>query len=367
MNIGVSNARKTLSNVKVSVIIPVFNAEKYIRQCLDSLLSQTLKEIEIICVDDGSTDGSYQILEEYARKDSRVLYQSQQNLYAGIARNAGLSRAIGEYILFLDADDFFAPSMLKELYFKAKEYAAQMVIFGHYIYNDKNSKITKVPFSTKKTQLVSSKDLGINLFEACGATPWNKLLLREYVKSKYLSYQGIMNNNDEFFNRMIVVDADKILFYNKRFVYYRINNSNSLQGSLTRNVLCFGEALKAVYDELNMRNKLSGDIRVTYYKYAIRMISSNVSKVSEYSNMEKVFYYLKNDVIPYIFSDERIPEKTVPRLISQASSCGDFLFEYKKLQETHIVSKDTLEYKLGHWILSGPKYWIASVFEKIAR
>ena len=279
---GVSNEGNTLSNIKVSVIIPVYNAEKYIRQCLDSLLSQTLKEIEIICVDDGSLDGSYQILEEYTRKDARVLCQSQQNLFAGIARNAGLSRATGEYILFLDADDFFAPNMLKELYLKAKKYAAQMVIFGHYSYNDKTKKIKKVPFSTKKTQLVSCKDLGTNLFEACGATPWNKLLLREYVNSKHLSYQGIMNNNDEFFNRMIVVDADKILFYNKRFVYYRTNNVNSLQGSLTRNILCFGEALKAVYEELNKRNELSGDIRVTYYKYAIRMISSNVSKISEW-------------------------------------------------------------------------------------
>ena len=365
MSESISNTENIPLTVKVSVIIPVFNADKYIRKCLDSLLNQTLKEIEIICIDDGSTDASYKILEEYASKNARILYQSQQNLFAGIARNAGLSRAIGKYVIFLDADDFFAPTMLKELYEEAEKHTAQIVVFGHYKYNDKNGEIAKVPFSVKKTQLVSCKDLGINLFEACGATPWNKLLLREYIESKHLAYQGIMNNNDEFFNRMIVVDAERILFYNKRFVYYRTNNSNSLQGGLGRNVLCFGEALKAIYDELDSRNKLRGDIRITYFKYAIRMINSNISQVSDYSNLKKIYDFLKNDVIPHIFSNEQIPEKTVPILIDRSPTCEDFLFEYKKLQESHMVSKDTLDYKLGHWLLSGPKHWILSILKRI--
>ena len=92
---------------KVSVIIPVYNVEEYLRECLDSIVKQTLREIEIICVDDGSTDNSLEILKEYAKKDNRITVITQKNLHAGVARNAGLAVAKGEYLSFLDSDDFF--------------------------------------------------------------------------------------------------------------------------------------------------------------------------------------------------------------------------------------------------------------------
>ena len=90
---------------KVSVVLPVYNVGKYLRQCMDSIVGQTLEEIEIICVDDGSSDDSPQILQEYARKDPRVRVICQQNQGAGAARNHGLSVAQGEYLSFLDSDD----------------------------------------------------------------------------------------------------------------------------------------------------------------------------------------------------------------------------------------------------------------------
>ena len=101
---------------KVSVIIPIYNVETYLPQCLDSIINQTLKEIEIICVDDGSTDKSLDILKEYAKKDKRVAIITQKNLHAGVARNAGLSQAKGEYISFLDSDDFCEPEMFEKMY-----------------------------------------------------------------------------------------------------------------------------------------------------------------------------------------------------------------------------------------------------------
>ena len=90
---------------KISVIIPIYNSEKYLEECLDSILNQTLKDIEIICVDDGSTDNSLTILENYAQRDKRIQIFSQQNLHAGIARNHGLEKASGEYVHFMDSDD----------------------------------------------------------------------------------------------------------------------------------------------------------------------------------------------------------------------------------------------------------------------
>ena len=115
--------------VKVSVIIPVYNVEKYLRECIDSILNQTLHELELICVDDGSTDGSLEILQAYEKKDNRVTVLTQHNQGAGAARNKGLQIAKGEYLSFLDADDFLHRVCLK----KRIENVNQLVLMFVYI------------------------------------------------------------------------------------------------------------------------------------------------------------------------------------------------------------------------------------------
>lgn len=104
---------------KVSVVIPVYNVADYLSECLNSILNQTLEDIEVICVDDGSTDGSLDILRHYEEHDMRLQVLTQKHMTAGAARNTGLDRARGEYVIFLDADDFFAPDMLEKTYARA--------------------------------------------------------------------------------------------------------------------------------------------------------------------------------------------------------------------------------------------------------
>ena len=106
---------------KVSVIVPTYNVEPYLRECMDSIIGQTLKELEIICVNDGSTDGSLAILKEYAEKDSRVVLIDKQNAGYGCAMNDGLDRATGEYIGIVEPDDFVDSHMYEDLYRIAKE------------------------------------------------------------------------------------------------------------------------------------------------------------------------------------------------------------------------------------------------------
>lgn len=114
--------------VKVSVIIPVYNAEKYLEKCLDSVINQTLKEIEIICIDDCSTDNSYSILKEYIKKDNRiVVFKNKTNHGAGYTRNVGLNFSKGEYIGFVDSDDYIDEKYYEELYNTAKKYDPDMV------------------------------------------------------------------------------------------------------------------------------------------------------------------------------------------------------------------------------------------------
>ncbi|MDO4583384.1 MAG: glycosyltransferase family 2 protein [Planctomycetia bacterium] len=114
---------------KVSIIIPVYNVEKYLRRCLDSVVGQTMREIEIICVNDGSTDGSLAILEEYAQKEPRILLIDTPNAGVNHARNIGLERMTGEYFLLLDSDDWVEKSLCEKAYAKARQTEADMTFF----------------------------------------------------------------------------------------------------------------------------------------------------------------------------------------------------------------------------------------------
>lgn len=119
-------------NIKVSVVIPVYNTEKYVGECLDSLLAQTMPEWEAICVDDGSTDGSLSVEREYAAKDSRVkVIELEQNAGQALARNVGLAAAQGDYVYFLDSDDMVAPEGLEELSRIAEENQLDGLLFNH--------------------------------------------------------------------------------------------------------------------------------------------------------------------------------------------------------------------------------------------
>lgn len=137
-----------MANVKVSVIIPVYNVEKYLAQCLDSVINQTLKDIEIICVDDGSPDNSGKILDEYAARDARIRVIHQKNAGQGVARNVAMQIAKGEYIQFLDSDDWLAPNACEILYTKAKKHNLDMLNFAGTNVDDATGVMTQWPGQT---------------------------------------------------------------------------------------------------------------------------------------------------------------------------------------------------------------------------
>ena len=116
--------------VKVSLIVPVFNTEKYLRKCLDSLVSQTLRDIEIVCINDGSTDSSPMILAEYAKRDARIRVVSQPNSGLSAARNAGLREVSGEYLLFMDSDDWLEATAAERLYERASKGQLDLLFYN---------------------------------------------------------------------------------------------------------------------------------------------------------------------------------------------------------------------------------------------
>lgn len=240
---------------KVSVIIPVYNGEKYLRQCLDSICMQSLKEIEIICVDDGSTDSSLQILQEYKEKDERVQVYHQENKYAGAARNLGKAHATGEYLVFWDCDDFFELDALEKMYVQAAKVQADVCVCGaNKYYND-----------TQKTAYSASGYLNMKrvpdevfnretnpdyIMNFTSAVPWNKMFLRTFIEGLQLDFQAIRNGNDIYFTQCAIVLADRITTVNEGLVNYRLNQADSLFGTLSKSPLVPFRAWISVAEKL---------------------------------------------------------------------------------------------------------------------
>ena len=243
---------------KVSIIIPVYNAEKYLGKCLESLLSQTLQEMEIICVDDGSSDGSPEILKRFQERDGRVRILTQENQYAGAARNNGMKEAQGEYLLFLDADDFFENTLLEKVYNQGKKMEADIVLFGAKQYNDKTGIVSPASWYFKRDALprenpFSGKTENTDVFALVTPAPWTKLFRREFVEKQGLSFQGLQNSNDVYFVLTALALAEKITYVDEELVFYRVGMKGSLQGSKSLHPDCFIEAYAGVYHELRRR------------------------------------------------------------------------------------------------------------------
>jgi len=286
---------------KVSVVMPVYNVEPYLRQCLDSVLNQTLKEIELICVDDGSTDASLDILKEYAEKDNRITVITQKNLYAGVARNAGLSQARGEYLSFLDSDDFFEPTLFEETYKLAEKEQSQIVFYQYTNFDNEknqcegtprgiNKRLTNREYITITTN--SEKD---NLFTLCNPMPWNKLINRKFVVKENLHFQALPASNDVCFSLSALACAKQITLYYKNLVYYRHNRRGSLKNTRDKNPLNFYQAYKGIYNTLQEK-KLYECFKKTFLNSLTSTSLWTLKNTDEQHNFVKNF--IKNTIIP---------------------------------------------------------------------
>lgn len=242
-------------NIKVSVIIPVHNSAQYLTKCIESMLNQTLKEIEIICVDDGSTDESLAIIKNYKKLDSRIKILTQENKYAGVARNNGMEIAKGEYLFFLDSDDFSSDTLLEKVYFKGKDTNADVVFFGAKQYHEETNTYTDANWYFNRKRLpqkdvFNKYDVPDEIFNITSVAPWTKVFRREFVQNEKLQYQALKNSNDLYFVMLAECLADRITFVNEDLTYYRVGRKGSLQNSKDKDPLCFMKAMNAVYKEL---------------------------------------------------------------------------------------------------------------------
>lgn len=234
-------------NPAVSIIIPVYNTEKYLRECLDSVLAQTMTDIEVLCVDDGSTDSSLAILHEYAAKDSRLTVYTQEHQFAGAARNLGIGQARGKYLIFLDSDDLFDPQLVEKSYTRAEETAADICVFGGEIFYDGSGKRRPVPYLCRPDlcpeNVFSAKERPEEIFSFTTPGPCNKIFRREFILAAGISFQNTRNCNDLAFVLTALACAERITLLNEPLFSYR-RHAASTQHNLDKDPLALYAALR---------------------------------------------------------------------------------------------------------------------------
>lgn len=224
---------------KFSIIIPVYNVENYLSQCLDSVINQTLLDIEIICVNDGTKDCSRYILEQYKKRDDRIQIVDKKNGGLSSARNAGIKVATGEYILFLDSDDYLSQYTCERLYYEVLEHHPEIIVFGGNVFP---SYLKNDPWLTRnlQTRSVVYDDGGIHpLLKENGAHPfvWRDCFKREFlIKNKILFDESIRFAEDLIFQFMTFPLANQVIFISDKLYYYRWIRPNSLMANAAKDL-----------------------------------------------------------------------------------------------------------------------------------
>jgi len=270
---------------KVSVILPCYNSEKYLRQCLDSILNQTLKDMEVICVDDGSSDSTLEILRGYAQADARVRVLTQPNGGAGAARNNGLRQARGEYLSFLDADDFFEPTMLEEAVAAAQRYNADYVVFDSDRYQMDTNSFAEVPWAIRTEDIppympFSYRQLTDNIFLSFVGWAWDKLYRRSFVEEHNLWFQEQRTTNDMLFVFSGLVCAKRIAVVDKVLAHQRRGDSGTLSVTREKSWHCFYDALTALKARLIAEGKWR-ELEKDYINYALHFSLWHLNSLAE--------------------------------------------------------------------------------------
>ncbi|UKK68366.1 glycosyltransferase [Prevotella communis] len=238
---------------KVSVILPVYNVEPYLDEALYSLENQTLKDIEIIAVNDGSTDNSLSILDKHALTDKRISIYSQKNKGLSGARNTGLNLCQGEYVYFMDSDDIIDKTALEECYNYAKKNDADVCLFDAEVFYEKDALQIPWDYNRNDTLVEDKKYEGLSLFnllldkEKHRAVVWLQFTRWEYLKKIKLNFYDGLIHEDELFTPQVILQTNRIYYLNRKFVKHRIRKSSIVgKGYSKKNLNCY----LTVFDEL---------------------------------------------------------------------------------------------------------------------
>lgn len=276
-----------MSEIKVSVVIPVYNVEKYLRQCLDSIVNQTLKEIEIICINDGSKDSSLEILQEFAQKDSRIRFVDKENEGLSAARNQGVELANGEYISFIDSDDWINETYLEALYTAAKKYDSDIAC----------SSIIRVTGKKRRNKLIHKQEeftKDRDKKNELTNTPvysyvWNKIYRRDKLLESGVKFPIGRVYEDIIWSIQVIYYLDGVVTVPSAIYYYRKNPTSVMSSKAKQNAIDCATSEKEMLEFAKGKNLklLEG------YKYSKR----DRYRFLGITVMKRFYYY--PDIIEY--------------------------------------------------------------------
>jgi len=291
-----------MENIKVSVIIPAYNVEKYLEKCLDTVINQTLKEIEVIVIDNASTDSTSSIIQKYSEKDGRIkVVTTSQNVTAGEARNHGLEIAKGEYLSFLDSDDYFELDMLEKMYMTSKTNSTDICIVNYVAFDSGTEEqifsIRPPYFFRKKynNRKIEPIDCNENLFCLFTTFVWDKMFKTSFIRDLNIKFQEIKAANDIFFSYIALAFAKSIIYIDERFVHYRQRHVGTL--SSNRKWKHTYIALESVKQYLEKKNKFK-IFRKTFFdffylNFTLVLMNGNSEEILFIRNLlhEKLEYF----------------------------------------------------------------------------
>ncbi len=262
---------------KVSIIVPIYNVEKYLPKCLDSLVNQTLDDIEIILVNDGSTDNSGIIAKQYYENHkNKIKYLEKENGGLSDARNFGIPYATGEYIAFLDSDDYIEIDSYKKMHEKAKEEDADYIECD-FIWEYPNKQIIdkRLSYNNKQEMLTNVR-----------VVAWNKLIKREIIIKNNLKFPKGLRYEDIEFTYKLIPLLNKVSYIDKPFIHYvqRNNSIANVQNEKTADIFAILENVEKYYIEKNLYNEYKDQLEYNYARY---LLCSSLKRICKVGNKEK--------------------------------------------------------------------------------
>ena len=276
-------------SVILSVISPVYNGAKYLEPFLQSVLQQSFPHFELIMVDDGSTDSSVEIIKSYQKKDSRIHLIGQNHKGAGSARNFGLSQAKGQYIIFLDSDDWFNDDFFKTMIDRIEVDQSDIAVCEFFIYNQQTGETEKFVIPETRNQKIERTNLVFDIF---APNPWTKLYRFSFLKKNELLFQEIPSCNDWSFAYTSLACAEKISVIRKPLVYYRTKTTTSISSYRYKRTKDIVWAIKYLRQELKSRALFS-----QYKEGFARKSTSHLVYEALSGQGVKVFYVLFRNLL----------------------------------------------------------------------
>jgi len=285
-----------MSKVDISIIVPIYNAEKYLKKCLDSLKHQTKEELEFILINDGSTDSTAEIIKEYIDSDKRIRYFENKNQGIGKTRNFGITKATGKYIMFLDSDDYIEEDTCRILFEKAEHSKLDIVICDFYkVYSNKENEEIRTK-SFKNSSLKDNPEI-LNEF----LCPWAKLYRRDLIEKHEIKFIENLKYEDAPFVAIALDKASKIGKVDECLFAYRIhdNSETTVRDERVFDIITIVDIIRKYF-----KNKTY--IRETLDALTVRILTNytiqqRMQKDKSLSNhfIDSAFTYLKKEIPDY--------------------------------------------------------------------